>query len=155
MGNEQQRAPGPNYWIFLPGLGVAVGAFLLSFGSERQPLLLLWVSAALVPTLGGVTLKSIGQHSAASVCAVVVLACYWTPVFLLLFTLIAKPALGFVMAVYGGFIAIPITALALAATASFSKTMGRRWAGAAVIAGTLPAIAVAVSAILHVAKYTN
>jgi hypothetical protein len=66
-----------------------------------------------------------------------------------------KPALGFVMAVYGGFIAIPITTLALAATASFSKAMGRRWAGAAVIAGTSPAIAVAVSAILHGAKYTN
>jgi hypothetical protein len=156
MGEPQpQRAAGPAYWIFLPGLIAAAVFLLLSFQSDVQSAALFWVFAALIPTAGGLALRSAGERTAASVCAVLVLACYWVPAFLQVYIFLAQPALGFVLLPFAALVAVPTGALAWAATVSFSKTTGRRWATSAVILGTVPSIAIGISAALHGIKHSR
>jgi hypothetical protein len=132
---QAQQTTGPAYWIFLPGLFVAVAFLCLIFRNGPQPLNFACAFAVLIPTLGGIILRSLNEQKAASVCAVIPTAAYWVPVLVLMIMLIWKPKLGLMMIIWHGLFLVPLGGFAFTATRSFSKTVGPRWATAGIIFG--------------------
>jgi len=79
------------------------------------------------------------QMTGASICAVLVLAWYWLPAFLLLFVgAMRGRAGGLALVVYYTTFIIPVGIFALVATLSFAGTVGTGWAASAVITAFIP-----------------
>jgi hypothetical protein len=131
--------PGPAYWIFVPAL--LISGFVLWASAAGGRLLAL---SALLPALCGIVLRATRQMTGASICAVIVLACYWLPAVLLLFVASMRASSGgLALVVYYSMFIIPLGIFALVATVSFAGRVGVGWAASAVIAAFIPCLILA------------
>jgi hypothetical protein len=135
---------GPAYWIFVPSLLISGFGLWTSVHGGLQTFLSLLALSALLPALCGIVLRAMRQMTGASICAVLVLAWYWLPAFLLLFVAEMRGrAGGLVLVAYYSMFIIPVGIFALVATFSFARTVGAGWAASAVITAFIPCVIMA------------
>ena len=130
---------GPAYWIFVPSLLISGFGLWTSVHGGLQTFISLLALSALLPALCGIVLRAMRQMTGASICAVLVLAWYWLPAFLLLIVgAMRGRAGGLALVVYYSTFIIPVGIFALVATLSFAGTVGTGWAASAVITAFIP-----------------
>lgn len=132
---------GPAYWIFIPAVVVSVGWFLVALHSEMQSFQSILPICILTVAVVGMGLQWAGQRVAASVCAVLVLACYWFPMLLFVFVVMLEGRAGVLLFfAYYAVIIIPVGLFAVPATLSFSDRAGIGWVAGAVILAIIPCV---------------
>ena len=137
---RQTHCAGPAYWIFLPAILLS-GFALWKSQAEPQGFFVLLALSALLPSLLGLSLRAMHEFTGASICAVIVIAWYWLPVLLLMFVMnMGGRAGGLALIVYLWMFILPTAGFALAATLSFARSVGVRWASSAVIAALIPSV---------------
>ena len=139
-GNRISGAPA--YWLFVPGIAASVFFLFKAVPSRTNGyrtgagLVLLMLVLGFV----GPIARALGHRVAASVYGFVVLCCYWTVTFFILFALASATPLAIL---YFWFFTLPPVVTSVAATISFANRVSSRWAISGVVVGFVCGVLVA------------